>query len=46
MLRRNKICKKKEIVRGEATALRRRKEGLKQGIRVKSQRKTFKKRRK
>ena len=47
MLRRIRICKKKkDIARGEASAIRRRKEELKQGIRVRSQRKMFKKRRK
>jgi hypothetical protein len=47
MLRGNRICKKKkDVVRGEASTIRTRKEELKQGIRVRSQRKTFKKRRK
>lgn len=44
MLRGNRICKKqKDIVRGEASAIRTRKEELKQGIRERSQRETFKK---
>ena len=47
MLRGNRICKKKkDIVRGEASAIRKREEELIKGIRVRSQTKTFKKRRK
>jgi hypothetical protein len=47
MLRGNRICKEKnDIIIGEAGAIRSRKEEVKHGIRVRSQRKTFKKRRK
>jgi len=43
----NRTCKKrKDIVRGEACSIRTRKEELKQGIRERSQRTIFKKRRK
>jgi len=44
MLRGSRICKKKkDVVRGEASEIRTRKEELKRRIRERSQRKTFKK---
>jgi hypothetical protein len=47
MLRENRIFKKKkDIFRGEASEIRKREEELIKGIRERSQRKTFKKRRK